>query len=131
MKRNLLSITMLLLTCTWAGISAPANAKTATFQRSCDNSRVKGDYLIAICSRIDGTPQLTGMNLLGIENDDGNLVDTFSRKNSSFQKSCTNISINGSTLSASCLTRNGKSIATSLTLNGVENRNGRLIYEDR
>ncbi|MBW4450426.1 MAG: CHAT domain-containing protein [Spirirestis rafaelensis WJT71-NPBG6] len=48
--------------------------------------------------------------------------------NSSYQKSCQNISINGDELSAACAQSNGSYKQTSIRVMGIENNNGELRY---
>ncbi|NEU71057.1 CHAT domain-containing protein [Hassallia byssoidea VB512170] len=50
------------------------------------------------------------------------------RDNSSYQKSCRNISINGDELSATCPQSNGSYKQTSIRVLGIENSNGELKY---
>ncbi|BAZ08594.1 hypothetical protein NIES4071_03990 [Calothrix sp. NIES-4071] len=50
---------------------------------------------------------------------------------SSFQNSCSNLSIAGDTLSATCRTRNGSYNNTSIRIRGIANNNGNLIYTGR
>ncbi len=45
---------------------------------------------------------------------------------SSYQKTCSDISIDGNQLSATCNTRNGASRQTSIVLRGIENIDGNL-----
>jgi hypothetical protein len=45
-----------------------------------------------------------------------------------YQETCSNITISGNVLSASCKTRANKSKSTSLTLQGIQNINGRLMF---
>jgi hypothetical protein len=112
------------------GINSPASAGGATFQRSCSDIRMEGNELIASCRTSNGSIRGTSITLKGIENQDGNLVDTGNRSdNASFHRSCTNISVNGDVLSASCLTINGATNNTSIELNDVANLDGYLTYE--
>lgn len=91
MKRNLMNAFGLLLICSLVGISTSAKAGGATFQRSCTDSRIEGNELIASCRAINGSMRGSSITLKGIDNDDGNLVDTGNRgKDATYHRSCTN-----------------------------------------
>ena len=47
---------------------------------------------------------------------------------SSYQSSCENIKITGTTLSARCRRVNGSTKSTSILIRGIENLNGNLTY---
>ena len=51
-----------------------------------------------------------------------------SRSDSNYQNSCWNTQVDGATLSARCRRINGGSKRTSISIRGIENRNGNLTY---
>lgn len=128
MKRNFLGLVSLLLTCTCVGFNKPASARLSNFQNSCDNISIRGNILYATCNSLTGQSRQTSIVLMGIENINGKLRITDINQPSSFPNSCTNISIDGNELSASCRKLNGQSRQTSIVLNGIENINGILEY---
>lgn len=50
-----------------------------------------------------------------------------SPRESTFDTSCTDISINGAQLSATCIKKDGSNQRTSITIKGVHNRDGKLV----
>lgn len=100
----------------------------SSFQSSCTNVSIAGDTLSANCRRRDGRFNRTAIRIRGIHNNNGNLVFTNLNTASSFQSSCTNISIAGNTLSANCRRRNGSFNHTSILVPGISNNNGNLTY---
>ena len=51
-----------------------------------------------------------------------------STSDSSYSDSCQNIRVNGTTLSARCIRKNGGSKVTSISIRGIKNQNGNLTY---
>jgi len=127
-KRNIFGLVSLLLTCTCLGVTKPASARLSNFQNSCDNISIRGNIMYATCNSLTGQSRQTSIVLNGIENINGKLRITDINESSSFQHSCTNISIDGNELSARCSKPNGQSRQTSIVLNGIENINGILEY---
>jgi CVNH domain len=113
------------------GMSFPALAGSS-FQRSCFRPDMAIDLLTAYCDDRNGQAQAASIRVRGIENQNGNLVDTRNRrKKSTFQNSCTNIRLyNERYITASCTTRSGMQKFTYVELNGIANINGRLLYEN-
>ncbi|WP_375505840.1 CVNH domain-containing protein, partial [uncultured Nostoc sp.] len=74
----------------------------SSYQGSCSEISINGNVLSAICKRSDGSLNKTSIVLNGIENIDGKLKITDPNKPSSYQGSCSEISINGDVLSAIC-----------------------------
>ncbi len=107
--------------------SALASAPSS-FQQTCDNIQVHGDLLVAECLTRDQRPNLTFLDLRGVENIDGTLEQHSTSQPATFQKSCFNESIEGDVLTATCLTRNQQEKRTSLELLGIENIDGNLMY---
>lgn len=120
--------------------STAAFANPSTFQNSCSN--ISFAYannqatLNAVCLRTNGTANQSSLTLVGISNQNGELVQSGTDA-SSFQQSCGNIQIaaseistsgSGVTLSALCRTRDGRSVSASLPLTGISNNNGTLSY---
>ena len=113
----------------------PAVAQNS-FQNTCSEIRFayqgSNAALQAVCLKADGSPNTTSLVLQGISNQNGKL--TQGTGPSSFQQSCGNIQIvvnNGPnvTLSALCRTASGSSVATSLSLNNINNNNGSLVQQ--
>src|SRR5205823_10105717 len=101
-----------------------ARAQSAsTFQQSCNNIQVSGSTLSASCRRVDGSFNNTSILLRGIANNDGRLQLTGTGQ-SSFQDSCSDISVAGSTLSANCRKVDGSFNRTSILIPGIANNNG-------
>ncbi len=101
---------------------------SSSYQQSCTEISVNGNVLSATCKKRDGSPNKTSLVLLGIENIDGELKVTDPKKPSSFDKSSSEISINGDVLSATCKKRDGSPNKSSIVLNGLENIDGELKY---
>jgi CVNH domain len=115
--------------------AAPAFAAN-TYQNTCSEIRFaysgNNATLQAVCLRANGTANATSLTLQGISNQNGKLTQGSGA--ATFQQSCGNIQIftdNGpnTTLSAICRMTNGSSIATSLSLNNIENDNGNLVQK--
>jgi hypothetical protein len=106
-----------------------ARAQSASsFQQSCNNIRVTGSTLSASCRRVDGSFNNTSILLKGIANNNGVLQVTGTGQ-SSFQDSCTDISVAGSTLSANCRKIDGSFNGTSILIPGIANNNGVLVHQ--
>lgn len=129
-------ITVLFVSIGLALCASPVFA-TSTFQNTCSN--IKFTYvsnmatLKATCLTRDGTANKTTLAIKGIGNKNGNLVME-SMGASTFQKSCGNIQITAVdpknvTLSAFCRTMGGNSKKTSISLDGIENNDGSLMYK--
>ncbi|BAY50548.1 hypothetical protein SAMD00079811_81770 (plasmid) [Scytonema sp. HK-05] len=99
------------------------------FQNSCTNISINGDVLSAACADKNGKSNSTQLTLMGISNENGQLVQANLNSPSTFQNSCTNISINGDVLSAQCADIKGNVHQTSITLKRISNNNGQLTYE--
>ena len=106
-----------------------ARAQSAsTFQQSCNNIQVSGSTLSASCRSVDGSFNNTSILLRGIANNDGRLQLTGTGQ-SSFQDSCSDISVAGSTLSANCRKVDGSFNRTSILIPGIANNNGVLVHQ--
>lgn len=128
MKQYLFSVVVLLATSTLVGINSPANARPSSYQETCNEVSVYGNFLSANCRRRNGTVEQTSIVLRGIENINGNLKITNPRKVSTYQQTCNRISVYGNVLSANCRRRDGTIKQTSIVLHGIENINGALKY---
>ena len=112
------------------GAAMPANAQSASsFQRSCTQIGVAGSTLFANCRRIDGGFTKTSIGIPGIENINGTLRFNGMGQPSSFQNSCTQIGVAGSTLFANCRRIDGRFTKTSIAIPGIANINGKLQYQ--
>ena len=101
---------------------------SSSYQETCTEISVSGNVLSATCQRRDGSLNQSSIVLKGIENIDGQLTITDPNKPSNFQGSCTDISINGDVLSATCNKADGSPNQTSIVLKGIENIDGNLTY---
>ncbi|MBD2448608.1 hypothetical protein H6G76_15895 [Nostoc sp. FACHB-152] len=119
---------------------SPLNAQTsslrlndASYSLSCRNEKiVQGNRLEALCLNATGTVGSTSsIQLRGIENINGYLVQTPIINTSDFYQSCIGITIFNGTLSASCRTNNSSVFyrRSSIKLKEITNINGRLVYE--
>ncbi|MBW4634805.1 MAG: CVNH domain-containing protein [Iphinoe sp. HA4291-MV1] len=107
-------------------LSSPTSS--STYQSSCSKISVSGATLSASCRRKNGKFKSTSILIRGIENNDGNLSYFRSTSPSTYQSSCSKISVSGATLSASCRRKNGKFKSTSILIRGIENNDGNLSY---
>jgi hypothetical protein len=110
----------------------PTNAQTSsrasTFATSCTDISINGAQLSATCSNKSGTNQRTSITLQGVHNRNGQLVQGDLNEESTFNQTCTDISINGDQLSATCRTTSGENQRSSVTLRGIHNNDGNLTY---
>ncbi|MEC4984696.1 MAG: CVNH domain-containing protein [Oscillatoria sp. PMC 1068.18] len=113
-------------------IPSPVSAAPSTFYKSCQNSKIitlgRDAFLQADCRKINGKYNRSEIKLEGIYNDDGTLRFSGGKESASFQRSCARISVQRSTLSAICRKKNGQLRNTSIVLNDIHNRDGRLTY---
>lgn len=101
----------------------------ATFQDSCRNIRVSTTTLSAQCRDENRRWRNSSVQIRGITNVNGNLEYLRDgRGRSSYQETCTNIRIDGATLTARCQREDGSSNRTSIVLRGIINDDGRLRY---
>jgi hypothetical protein len=129
MLRNLLCGGALL-----AATMSPALAQNS-FQNTCSQFQFAysgaNPTLQAVCLKSDGTPNATSLTLQGIQNENGVLKQGSGA--SAFQKSCGSIQIlvDGPdvTLAALCKTTSGQFNSTSLSLNNINNDNGKLVQQ--
>ncbi|MCC5669244.1 cyanobactin biosynthesis PatC/TenC/TruC family protein [Nostoc sp. CHAB 5784] len=101
---------------------------SSTYQQSCTDISIQGNVLSATCRKSDGSLNNTSIVLKGIENIDGELKLTDPNKPSSYQETCTEISIQGNILSATCKRADGSPNKSSIVLDGIENADGNLRY---
>lgn len=128
MKRNILGVIGLLFISVTVGINTPAHAAPSSYQKTCSDISINGNQLSATCQTRNGASRQTSIVIRGIENINGNLQVTNPNQVSSYQKTCSNIDINGRQIKATCQTRNGRSKQTSIVLRGIENIDGYLKY---
>jgi CVNH domain len=133
-KLNRLSSLITMITCGAMLAAIPNNAvanstSDSNYQNSCWNTQVNGANLSARCRRVNGSSKRTSIPIRGIENRNGNLTYlSNSTDTSNYQNSCRNIQVDGTNLSARCRRINGGSTRTSISIRGIENRNGNLTY---
>ena len=106
-----------------------ANAQGAsTFATSCTDISINVAQLSATCNKKDGTNQRTSITIKGVHNQNGQLVQGNTSEASTFNQTCTDMSINGDQLSASCGTPSGGNQRSSVRLLGIHNNDGNLTY---
>jgi hypothetical protein len=133
-KLNLLSNSIILITCgaMLAAISNDAVAEStsrSSYQNTCRNIQVDEATLSARCSRVNGGSNTTSIQIRGIENRNGTLTYLSDATDASnYQNSCRNIQVYKRFLSARCDRVNGSSSTTSISIRGIENRDGTLNY---
>jgi CVNH domain len=130
LSRNLSTLAASVL---WLGISgllsSPAHAQSpSTYPSSCHHIGMSGATLVAVCRRVDGSFNQTSIVLQGIENIDGQLQFTQPSQPASFQDSCRDIHVIGSTLNAICRRADGSYERTSMEVPGIANVDGNLQY---
>jgi hypothetical protein len=112
----------------FGGLPAAQAQAPSSYQSSCTDISIAGATLVATCRRIDGSFNQTSIVLRGIENIDGRLEFTQPGQTASFQNSCNDIHVIGSTLTANCRRINGSFERTSLLIPEISNINGVLRY---
>jgi CVNH domain len=141
-KLNRLSSSLILITygVMLAAIPNDAVAEStsrSSYQNTCRNIRVDETTLSARCRRVNGGSSTTSIQIRGIENRNGTLTYLSDATDSSnYQNSCRNIQVYKRFLSARCDYRsdrlrqrvNGSSSTTSISIRGIENRDGTLNY---
>ncbi|MEH2335255.1 LamG-like jellyroll fold domain-containing protein [Nostoc sp.] len=101
----------------------------SNYQETCTDISILGDVLSATCRKRDDSLNNTSIVLKGIENIDGQLTIIDPNKPSNYQGSCSDISVQGNLLSATCRKGDGSLNKTSIVLDGIENIDGNLIYK--
>jgi CVNH domain len=133
-KLNRLSSSLILITCGAMLAAIPNNAvaestSRSSYQNTCQNIRVDETTLSARCRRANGGSNTTSIQIRGIENRNGTLTYLSDATDSSnYQNSCRNIQVYKRFLSARCDRVNGSSSTTSISIRGIENRDGTLNY---
>ncbi len=133
-KLDRLSSLITIITCGAMLVAIPNRAMAnstsdSTYQNSCRNIQVDGTNLSARCSRSNGDSEVTSIPIRGIKNRNGTLTySSSSTSDSTYQNSCQDIQVDGANLSARCSRSNGDSEVTSISIRGIKNRNGTLIY---
>lgn len=97
------------------------------FSQTCSNVSISGSVLSAVCKKADGRTNNTTKFDLGTKV--GNINGALQWNSGAFQQSCTNMTVQGATLSATCKTMAGASVPTTLNLDeNIANLNGVLSY---
>jgi CVNH domain len=133
-KLNRLSGSLVLIACSAMLVAIPndvlaESTSPSNYQNSCRNIRVNETTLSARCRRVNGGTNTTSIQIRGIENRNGTLTYLSDATDSSnYQNSFRNIQVYKRFLSARCDRVNGSSSTTSISIRGIENRNGTLNY---
>lgn len=107
----------------------PTNAQGASsFADSCTNISINNGKLLATCKTKNGSNQNTSLTIQGVYNNNGQLVQGDISKASTFNQTCTDVSIDGDELSAYCRQHNGESRRSAVRLGGIHNNDGKLTY---
>lgn len=109
-----------------------ALAGPSSFQNTCSDISFfydgKAAALGATCLTANGSPNQTSLQIPGIGNQDGKLVQGAGA--STFQQSCGNIKIDvtpdAAVITAFCRKINGQSIPAKIELQNISNQNGKL-----
>ncbi len=129
-SRNLRLLVLLAVISIVCAIAGPSSAQSASsYQMSCGHIGVAGSTLFAECRRIDGSFSRTSIAIPGVENINGRLQFNGMGYVSTFQNSCTNIGVAGSTLFANCRRMDGGFNRTSIPIFGIANIDGVLRYQ--
>ncbi|BAY43874.1 serine/threonine protein kinase [Scytonema sp. HK-05] len=110
----------------------PEALSDSTYHKTCRNISIQGDILSATCPRVNGSYKSTSIQVLGIENVNGELkYNRNSRFASTYQESCQNISVKENILSAICrkADRTYSETPSSIEIMGISNENGDLSYQ--
>ena len=115
------------------GMSSPALADSS-LRDSCPGVVLLADgSLDALCFDKHQTKHPASLRLMGIENQNGNLVDTGDRgTEATFQNSCTNLKLDSTRyITATCTTDSGDPNVTYVELLDVTvNDDGQMVYRD-
>ncbi|MEH1841578.1 MAG: CVNH domain-containing protein [Nostoc sp.] len=110
-----------------------AQAGPSSYQRTCHDERIYTvsniTYLYAVCRNVNGLPIASQLQLLGINNKNGKLIQNPLVGATSFFSTCTAIKVFNGKLSAYCLKINGQYYANNISLEEITNYNGYLGYE--
>lgn len=109
--------------------SSTQAALSSIYQKNCKNIEIsKGNLLSAKCQASSGKFNTSSILIQGIQNKDGVLNFTRLNVNSSYQRSCWGIHVNGATLSAKCKKINGEPKDSTILIPGIKNTDGKLTY---
>ncbi len=105
------------------------NAQGASsFADSCTNISINNGKLLATCKTKNGSNQNTSLTIQGVYNNNGQLVQGDISKASTFNQTCTDVSMEGDELSVYCRQNNGESRRSAVRLRGIHNNDGKLTY---
>ncbi|WP_096704654.1 CVNH domain-containing protein [Magnetospirillum sp. 15-1] len=113
MKKILIAAAALVLAAAAPVLANPAGSYTKT----CSGASMNGDTLSATCTRMDGSQAQTSLQFASsCVGDIGNIngVLACAGPNGSYSMTCSNISVSGNTLNASCRTKAGQMVPASL-----------------
>jgi hypothetical protein len=104
-----------------------ADQAHASFARTCEQIRLLGTQLVAVCEKVNGTFAQSTVELNDVVgNDNGRLVFGAS----GFARACDNIQLQGAVLQADCLSASGNRLRSRLNLDAhIANDDGQLIVQ--
>lgn len=110
-----------------------AKAGSSSYPKKCSNERIflrgNATKLSAVCKQVNGIPIASEIDLLGITNKNGRLIQNPLVITTSFFTTCNSIMVLGGVLSAYCKNSNGTYKPNAIALQEISNYNGHLQYE--
>ncbi|MBD2524724.1 CVNH domain-containing protein [Nostoc sp. FACHB-133] len=112
-----------------------AQAGSSSYPKTCRNERIfyingtNTTKLSAVCINVKGLPFTSEIDLLGITNKNGKLIQNPLVGTTSFFTTCTAINVTYGVLSAYCKNLNGKYLSNAIRLEEISNYDGHLHYE--
>jgi CVNH domain len=110
-----------------------AQAGSSSYPKKCSNERIflrnNATKLSAVCRQVNGLPFASEIDLLGITNRNGRLIQNPLVGTTSFFTTCNSIQVFNGVLSAYCKNLNGQYKPNAIALQEISNYDGHLQYE--